>query len=236
MSRLARASWIEISQGTISAKEARRGSQEPRGSKLAEVAELKENGLSRLARASWIEINMFCRIRFTRAVEARKSLVDRNYIIHHSFKTFFVEARKSLVDRNCLAEACGRNEIVEARKSLVDRNVKIRKAFVPPGSRGSQEPRGSKSKRYVSPSTVVWSRLARASWIEISTAGALLFLFSVEARKSLVDRNSTLDSHQGIAVIVEARKSLVDRNDSFHSLISSSSMSRLARASWIEIK
>ena len=145
MSRLARASWIEIVVGMLfrvwHSVEARkslvdrnipgnlvnlipdcRGSQEPRGSKFPSLSILS------------------C----TASVEARKSLVDRNYVIILSYFFNMVEARKSLVDRNFALVGKGYQEIVEARKSLVDRNRdgdmlrRMRK------SRGSQEPRGSK--------------------------------------------------------------------------------------------
>ena len=80
---------------------------------------------------------------------------------------FAVEARESLVDRNTNQNFLCPTSSVEARESLVDRNI-------------------------MSPDTLInltRSRLARASWIEIT----LLFYRQgqrpVEARESLVDRN-----------------------------------------------
>ena len=124
-------------------------------------------------------------------------------------------------------------------------------------SRGSQEPRGSKSSdRTISdicrevearkslvdrnPHSLqvhllqLMSRLARASWIEIFRPMLEKNAEIVEARKSLVDRN-VCDLCMGPSSLVEARKSLVDRN--FFVIVPHHRLrpSRLARASWIEI-
>ena len=104
------------------------------------------------------------------AVEARKSLVDRNHHLPRERAAQGVEARKSLVDRNAFICRLIPGRVVEARKSLVDRNtVRLpsgRKLFC----RGSQEPRGSKSDLDAFTAGEYQSRLARASWIEISPA------------------------------------------------------------------
>ena len=123
----------------------RRGSQEPRGSKSSTRVNHHIARMSRLARASWIEIinlafNCHCFL-----VEARKSLVDRNF--HHRLEdnSDDVEARKSLVDRNANISGSRPCIFVEARKRLVDRN----------------------SHRHTGRRSLSGSRLARASWIEI---------------------------------------------------------------------
>ena len=77
-------------------------------------------------------------------VEARKSLVDRNYDASPMIGGHPVEARKSLVDRNCAVAEKYTRQKVEARKSLVDRNNVYEKEIEPEHGRGSQEPRGSK--------------------------------------------------------------------------------------------
>ena len=145
-------------------------------------------------------------------VEARESLVDRNYHRqkHHTFLS--VEARESLVDRNNIitstleSVSCrGSREprgskftvpcrpvadaLVEARESLVDRNTIFPMHSSGTFRRGSREPRGSK---YHIPEAVVYgilSRLARASWIEIFMHSFHAVAYMVEARESLVDRN-----------------------------------------------
>ena len=86
------------------------------------------------------------------AVEARKSLVDRNFrerplmggeeesrlaraswieiaVVQLTILTALVEARKSLVDRNKLKIVSDTAFTVEARKSLVDRNIPRRRIF-----------------------------------------------------------------------------------------------------------
>ena len=145
-----------------------RGSQEPRGSKSSSRLQSPGKTLSRLARASWIEIPLPLHSFLHSIVEARKSLVDRNYNRTGLQQGVPVEARKSLVDRNCCL--CGAIPLA------------------PP------------------------SRLARASWIEITASAGMLSSIRVEARKSLVDRNRF--SMCPFAVSLK---------------------SRLARASWIEI-
>ena len=170
---------------------------------------------------------------------------------------FAVEARKSLVDRNVQQAEVIFRIIVEARKSLVDRNGMILNQCRGTQSRGSQEPRGSKSSdRTISdicrevearkslvdrnPHSLqvhllqLMSRLARASWIEIFRPMLEKNAEIVEARKSLVDRN-VCDLCMGPSSLVEARKSLVDRN--FFVIVPHHRLrpSRLARASWIEI-
>ena len=63
----------------------------------------------------------------------------------------------------------------------------------------------------------------------------LMAICSVEARKSLVDRNSGSANWSNTAPQVEARKSLVDRNYRAAAFRHPGGESRLARASWIEI-
>ena len=78
------------------------------------------------------------------------------------------------------------------------------------------------------------SRLARALWIEITNFMPALYMASVEARESPVDRNFSITPLKCI-LKVEARESPVDRNlradTSYHHV----QLSRLARALWIEI-
>ena len=59
---------------------------------------------------------------------------------------------------------------------------------------------------------------------------------SVEARESLVDRNTRIFSKAYPAPVVEARESLVDRNRQETGVSRKSGTSRLARALWIEIE
>ena len=190
LSRLARASWIEIKFLL------------PRFSVTVQ---------SRLARASWIEIPGPERMSGGLRVEARKSLVDRNYLSGHSdiakasrlaraswieimrdvymqpelgrgsqeprgsksiqyerwYLSGTVEARKSLVDRNWAATGSG--PLSRSRGSQEPRGSKFPGLSVADGelSRGSQEPRGSKFPPLAACSHTFRSRLARASWIEI---------------------------------------------------------------------
>ena len=145
-----------------------RGSREPRGSKLKKIYKVYHPNLSRLARASWIEI-------FPGTFHSAEGLV---------------EARESLVDRN-------RYEVFSTHSLRC---------------RGSREPRGSKYPSRVGFQLIRWSRLARASWIEIMPLVASAASMSVEARESLVDRNSSATPRGNEPL-----------------------PSRLARASWIEM-
>ena len=79
------------------------------------------------------------------AVEARKSLVDRNPPVICAFE----DCKLSRLARASWIEIVTRHDIasaiaVEARKSLVDRNLCLNKLPPESLSRGSQEPRGSK--------------------------------------------------------------------------------------------
>ena len=125
---------------------------------------------SRLARASWIEMEESCRV--SRVAKSRGSREPRGSkfiryssflpctlsrlaraswieIISHSpsYASRYVEARESLVDRNMFSVTRMSPSTVEARESLVDRN----------------------NNRDVMSSRCGESRLARASWIEITT-------------------------------------------------------------------
>ena len=87
-SRLARASWIEIPTASCCSHTfSCRGSQEPRGSKLSWVCCSVYGTVSRLARASWIEIFADADGHiYQKTVEARKSLVDRNFSTQRDFR------------------------------------------------------------------------------------------------------------------------------------------------------
>ena len=101
-----------------------------------------------------------------------------------------VEARESLVDRNCP----GKDHLllldVEARESLVDRNTCGAGNSRHFARRGSREPCGSKSYTLDFIRFTILSRLARALWIEILTFLSSVLFLVVEARESLVDRNT----------------------------------------------
>ena len=101
--------------------------------------------------------------------------------------------------------------VVEARKSLVDRNFHCSDFPIPLDCRGSQEPRGSKYAESSYNPLLKWSRLARASWIEISHHPQYN---QEQGRGSQEPRGSKSRNPAGPAHLtsVEARKSLVDRN------------------------
>ena len=83
-------------------------------------------------------------------------------------------------------------DFVEARESLVDRNSDFL-VFSPVFSRrGSREPCGSKYAPDEGLDMYEVSRLARALWIEILLSLHLNHCLHVEARESLVDRNSPI--------------------------------------------
>ena len=103
---------------------------------------------SRLARALWIEIPVAPETAATLLVEARESLVDRNGTCSIHSSHIAVEARESLVDRN---------PAVPAPQSLS-------------ACRGSREPCGSKFPNHRHNLHRLLSRLARALWIEMSSA------------------------------------------------------------------
>ncbi|ERI74599.1 hypothetical protein CLOSYM_03844, partial [[Clostridium] symbiosum ATCC 14940] len=77
------------------------------------------------------------------------------------------------------------------------------------------------------------SRLARALWIEIKQINQKNHVIVVEARESLVDRNETLNSNNNQGQCRGSREPCGSKSTVRASKISYS-MSRLARALWIE--
>ena len=147
MSRLARASWIEIRIFSSDPPILKgRGSRGPRGSKFCSRRSLHKHPSSRLARASWIEMKKRAPVSAPILVEAREGLVDRNMKFYH--KILIKECRGSRGPR-------GSKSTQIAFKRYYRR-------------RGSRGPRGSKSPTLVTLMTQSKSRLARASWIEIN--------------------------------------------------------------------
>ena len=79
---------------------------------------------------------------------------------------------------------------VEARKSLVDRNHAVALVFLRPSwSRLARASWIEMKYTFICYPPFSRSRLARASWIEIICLPASISVMAVEARKSLVDRN-----------------------------------------------
>ena len=126
---------------------------------------------SRLARALWIEILTFLSSVLFLVVEARESLVDRNITVWVKF---------SASSRRGSREPCGSKfhilhsrfleDGVEARESLVDRNPAVPAPQSLSACRGSREPCGSKFPNHRHNLHRLLSRLARALWIEMSSA------------------------------------------------------------------
>ena len=139
-----------------------RGSREPRGSKFPHRQISGVPDSSRLARASWIEIALRRSGSQSHLVEARESLVDRNF--EWTFSALFrqVEARESLVDRNChdcpFGRLAGKSRL--ARASWIEIAVSGCGCSAVSG-RGSREPRGSKSSNTVSRSSGIKCRGSR---------------------------------------------------------------------------
>ena len=103
---------------------------------------------SRLARALWIEILLFGLSSPPLLVEARESLVDRNFtystaafwrMASRLARALWIEILLSLHLNHCLH--------VEARESLVDRNSPITGTIFTVCCQGSREPCGLKCRR-----------------------------------------------------------------------------------------
>ena len=170
-SRLARALWIEIVSSYISslhhqveARESlvdrnylegillviypRRGSREPCGSKFLRS----------------------CSLTLSSGRGSREPCGSKFHILHSRFLEDGVEARESLVDRNGTCSIHSSHIAVEARESLVDRNPAVPAPQSLSACRGSREPCGSKFPNHRHNLHRLLSRLARALWIEMSSA------------------------------------------------------------------
>ena len=104
-----------------------------------------------------------------------------------------------------------RRIFVEARESLVDRNYKTDEALLKAVSRGSREPCGSKSAADTKTAAFKSSRLARALWIEMTQQRLGIKQLSSRLARALWIEMICFFFNSGSS-IVEARESLVDRN------------------------
>ncbi len=193
-SRLARALWIEISKfrgwREINGVEARESLVDRNRRRSRDI---KCRTRSRLARALWIEIVSSYISSLHHQVEARESLVDRNYLegIHLVIyprrgsrepcgSKFLRSCSLTLSSGRGSREPCGSKfhilhsrfleDGVEARESLVDRNPAVPAPQSLSACRGSREPCGSKFPNHRHNLHRLLSRLARALWIEMSSA------------------------------------------------------------------
>ena len=194
VSRLARASWIEIFNACC----------------------LRSCFLSRLARASWIEIfrlgpiPLVCSSRLARASWIEIFLRPRR-----AGMTIGRGSREPRGSKYPEPPQYSRRGFVEARESLVDRNGKNWVNFHATLCRGSREPRGSKSEKVIPVAPFGKSRLARASWIEICD-NSKAFTSEIRSRLARASWIEIFLAASNFAVsFVEARESLVDRNIKF---------------------